>query len=85
MGFLELTEVTGPLKRIASRLKREGIVKSFNAHTQVFVLAQKNGSDCIFLDENRRCTIYERRPHVCREFPNNSARPGFCPGQIRAK
>ncbi len=28
-----------------------------------------NAKDCVFLDENRRCSIYEYRPFVCRSYP----------------
>ncbi len=30
------------------------------------------GSSCIFLDpKNRRCTVYDARPHVCTEYPDH--------------
>lgn len=79
MGFLAADEVNGPLKRIAARLIREGIVKSFNTRTALFTIQTKNGHDCRFLDENRLCTIYDRRPSICRGFPFNGERPGYCP------
>ena len=81
MGYLEAHQVNGPLKRVALKLMREGIVKSYRDRTRTFVLQTKNGHDCLFLDENRRCSIYDRRPYVCRKFPLNSARPGYCPKQ----
>lgn len=81
MGFLEVSEVNGPLLPIFKRLFQKGIVESFKNRSGTFTLKQKNGSDCIFLDKNRLCTIYERRPSICRRFPQNSARPGFCPGR----
>jgi Fe-S-cluster containining protein len=81
MGFIEADEVNGPLKRIARRLIREGIIQSFNARTRLFTINQVNGDDCVFLDENRRCKIYDRRPSICRRFPMNSVRPGHCPNQ----
>jgi len=79
MGYLEATEVNGPLKRIANRLKKQGIIKSFHTRYRIFTLAQKDGNDCVFLDEKRLCTIYDRRPNICRKFPNDSIRPGYCP------
>ena len=79
MGFLKFEEVNGSFKEIAARLKKEGLIQSSNEREAVFTLTQKKGGDCLFLDENRRCTIYERRPTICRRFPENSARPGFCP------
>ncbi len=40
------------------------------AHIYVDSGTLKNGVDgCVFLDENR-CTIYDARPRVCREFPH---------------
>jgi Fe-S-cluster containining protein len=79
MGYLRADQINGPKKRLAARLIREGLVKSFNTRTEIFTLQTKNGHDCLFLDEDRLCTIYDRRPHICRRFPLNSARPGFCP------
>jgi uncharacterized protein len=79
LGFLKLTEVNGPLKRIAQRLKRDGIIAAYNDRTRLFRLAQRPGGDCVFLDSKRRCTVYDSRPSICRQFPMNSKRPGFCP------
>ena len=81
MGYLTPLQVNGPLLRIAARLIRQGIVKSYNDRTRIFTLQTKHGHDCLFLDEQRLCTIYDRRPGVCRRFPLNSARPGYCPGK----
>lgn len=81
MGYLEIDEVMGPMKRISQRLMKSGVVRSYNDRTGIFTLQTKNGHDCVFLDENRLCTIYDRRPSVCRKFPENSARPGFCPAR----
>lgn len=83
MGYLEFAQVNGPLRRIAAQLKRLGIVRSYNAQARTFTLVQKSGGDCVFLDANRLCTIYDRRPSVCRSFPSNSMRPGFCPGGLK--
>lgn len=79
MGYLKASEVEGPLVRISQRLKREGLIKSYRSRSRTFVLRQVNGHDCLFLDKDRRCTIYEKRPHICRRFPLNSIRPGYCP------
>ena len=79
MGYLNAQEVNGPLKRIAGRLIKLGVVKTYREKSRSFVLRQRKNHDCIFLDRNRMCTIYDRRPAVCREFPMNSKRAGFCP------
>ncbi|MFM8313301.1 MAG: YkgJ family cysteine cluster protein [Deltaproteobacteria bacterium] len=83
MGFLESHQVNGPLKRIAQRLIKEGWIKSFNPRTRLFRLKQHENGDCVFLDSKRLCKIYENRPSICRGFPFNGARPGYCPSQRR--
>jgi Fe-S-cluster containining protein len=73
-------EAAASLKKTAKRLIKEGIVRSFFAKTGVFMIEQRYGRDCIFLGEkDRRCTVYEKRPEVCRQFPKIGPRPGFCP------
>ena len=85
MGFLEEGEVSGELDLAADRLKRDGIIRSFNRRTRIFTI-RRRGQDCIFLDPNeRRCLIYDRRPFVCRRFPEGGIRPGFCPHRARKK
>lgn len=81
MGFIQVGEVNGPKKQIARRLIREGVLSSYNSRSQLFTLKRHRNHDCVFLDENRLCKIYERRPFVCRSFPDYSARPGYCPTQ----
>ncbi|NBX68273.1 MAG: YkgJ family cysteine cluster protein [Proteobacteria bacterium] len=81
MGFLEARQVNGPLKRISQKLIKAGIIKSYNSRNRLFRLKQRENGDCVFLDSNRLCTIYENRPSICRGFPFNSVRPGFCPSQ----
>jgi len=81
LGYLKFNEVTGPLKIHAERLKKKKIIQSFNSRTQLFTLYQHPNSDCVFLTKDRLCSVYEKRPSICREFPKNSKRPGFCPHQ----
>lgn len=80
---LQLTdedEASGSIKKLAKRLTREGIIVSYRSGTEFFMLAQKANSDCLFLDSvTRLCTVYERRPDTCRDFPSVGPRPGFCP------
>lgn len=68
----------GP-KKIASKLSKEGYVQSFRSKTGLFTLAQKPNRSCLFLNERSRCTVYEKRPIVCRRFPEVGPRPQFCP------
>lgn len=72
-------------KEISHKLMRSKVIQGFSQKTQIFVLAQKYGRDCLFLDADRRCTVYEKRPEVCRQFPKIGPRPGYCPGARRAK
>lgn len=83
LGVASIDETAGSLKKLAKRLEREKIVKTFRASTGLFMLEQKQNRDCIFLGEDRRCTVYEKRPDVCRQFPSIGPRPGFCPAARR--
>lgn len=83
LGLLTEDEAAASLKKSAKRLMKEGVVRSFQSKTQIFTLEQKGGRDCIFLDSNRMCTVYEKRPEVCRKFPKIGPRPGFCPKKLK--
>ena len=68
------------IKRVAKRLIKEKWVSTYREGTKLFMLTQKANRDCVFLDtKTRRCTSYEKRPDVCRQFPSIGPRPGFCP------
>jgi len=30
-----------------------------------YILEHKNNGDCIYLDRQKGCTIYDRRPYIC--------------------
>lgn len=79
MELISDDEAAGSLKKLARSLSKQGIIKSFRATTGIFILEQRHGRDCIFLNEERRCTIYDKRPEVCRRFPEIGPRPGHCP------
>lgn len=79
LGLVTEEEAAMSLKKMATRLVKERVLQSYNLKTQVFIIAQRAGRDCIFLDEQRKCTVYDKRPTVCREFPKIGPRPGFCP------
>jgi Fe-S-cluster containining protein len=83
MGLADADDLTGSLKKLAKRLIEAKIVHHFRAASGLFTLAQKGNRDCIFLDNFRRCRIYEKRPTVCRNFPAVGPRSGFCPRQDR--
>ena len=80
LGLVAHDEALGSVKKIAKRLKAEGVISSYRQGTDLFMLTQKANRDCFFLDSlTRLCTVYESRPGVCRQFPAVGPRPGFCP------
>lgn len=79
LGFIKKEDAVEDLNLIATRLKRQKIIQRFHPKKMVFVIAQKKNKDCIFLDEERRCTVYLKRPEICRQFPHIGPKPGFCP------
>lgn len=84
---LELTtedEAQHSLKKLVKRLTKAGIIAGYRHGTGLFMLTQKNGRDCYFLNSlTRRCTVYEKRPDVCRQFPEIGPRPAYCPMTYR--
>ncbi len=79
LGLISESEAAESLKKVAAKLTKQGILQAFSAKAQLFVLEQRNGRDCIFLGKDRLCTVYDRRPEVCRQFPKIGPKPGFCP------
>lgn len=74
-------EVDNSVKKLAKRLKKEGYISSYRDGTEFFMLTQKPNDDCYFLDSKTRlCSVYEKRPDTCRQFPSQmGTRVGFCP------
>ncbi|NBQ52627.1 MAG: YkgJ family cysteine cluster protein [Proteobacteria bacterium] len=68
-------------KRLFKKLLAQKVVSSFRVKSGLFTLAQKSDGSCGFLGADRRCTVYEKRPEVCRRFPDIGPRPGFCPAR----
>src|ERR1035437_7186592 len=60
LGLTTEEEAATSLKQLAKRLIKERIIQSFNPKAQLFVMAQVSGRDCIHLDENRLCKVYDR-------------------------
>lgn len=82
LGLASIDEVEGSKKKLAKRLIKEKVVSSYREGTDLFMLAQKPNDDCYFLDSKTRlCSVYEKRPEVCRLFPEIGPRPGFCPAK----
>ena len=85
---LEVTtqdEADNSIKKVAKRLKKEGVITSYREGTEFFMLTQKANSDCYFLDSlTRLCTVYNKRPDTCREFPSQiGTRVGYCPVEYK--
>ena len=79
MRLIDVFESEGPLKDIAKRLKKAGVIDHFSRRDGLFTLARLANNDCIYLDgQTRRCTIYVNRPTTCRNHPRVGPRPGFC-------
>lgn len=81
LGVATQDEVDNSIKKLAKRLKKEKVITSYREGTEFFMITQKANSDCYFLDSRTRlCTVYERRPDTCRQFPAQiGTRVGFCP------
>lgn len=80
LGLTDEDEINQSPRKVAKRLMKEGVISSYRDGTGLFMLTQKPNDDCYFLDlKTRLCTVYEKRPGVCREFPNIGPKPGFCP------
>src|SRR3954463_160545 len=62
LGLATEEEAAISLKQLAKRLLKEKWIQSFNPRNQLFILAQVAGRDCVYLDKNRLCTVYEKRP-----------------------
>ncbi|MGI3132052.1 YkgJ family cysteine cluster protein [Halopseudomonas pachastrellae] len=68
-----------PLKHIAKRLQKAGVVERFHHKSGVFTLSRMANNDCLYLDtRSRRCTVYQKRPATCRNHPQIGPRPGYC-------
>jgi uncharacterized protein len=80
MELITPEDASQSIKKIASKLMDEKLIQSFRVRTGLFVLSQRANEDCIFLGaKDRLCTIYEKRPQVCRSFPAQGPKPNYCP------
>lgn len=81
LELIDEEEAAVSLKAVAKKLLKQKIIQAFSPKTGIFVLDQRYGEDCVFLGRDRLCTVYEKRPEVCRKFPKIGPRPGFCPAR----
>jgi len=73
-------EVDSSKRKLAKRLIKDGIIQSYREGTDLFMLTSRPNGDCLYLHpQTRRCTVYDKRPGVCREFPAIGPRPSHCP------
>jgi Fe-S-cluster containining protein len=81
LGLATQDELLHSKKKLAKKLIKEKIVSSYREGTDLFMLSAKPNGDCYFLDSKTRlCTVYEKRPEVCRNFPiYQGPRLGLCP------
>ena len=81
LGVLTQDEVDQSIRKAAKRLKKEGIISTYREGTDLFMITQRSNDDCYFLDpKTRLCTVYEKRPNTCRDFPTRvGPRISFCP------
>lgn len=85
LGVATQDEVTNSIKKLAKKLKKEGIISSYREGTEFFMLTQRPNGDCYFLDSKTRfCSVYNKRPETCRQFPSQlGTRVGFCPYEAK--
>lgn len=80
LGVVTTDDAHASRRKLVNRLKKEGVIASYREVTGLFMLAQKGNRDCVFMNSDTRlCTVYDKRPGVCRQFPSIGPRPGFCP------
>lgn len=79
LGVVDEFERDEPLRNIARRLMKEGVVEHFNQKSGRFTLTRLSNDDCLYLDrKSRLCTVYANRPDTCRNHPQIGPRPGHC-------
>lgn len=83
LGLCSEDEVLSSPKKVLKNLQKNKIATSYRAHSELFTLQSKSNGDCQFLNSTTRlCTVYEKRPEMCRRFPSvGGPRPGFCPAK----
>ena len=79
LGLVDPSEGIQDLSEVAKKLTKQKIIQKYHPKKMVFVIAQKPNKDCIFLDTERRCTVYLNRPEICRQFPKIGPKPAHCP------
>ena len=83
LNLVTQDDLTNSIKKVAKKLKKQGVISSYREGTDFFMITQKPNGDCYYLDPKTRfCTVYDIRPDTCRDFPASiGTRVGFCPAQ----
>lgn len=83
LDLVSQDELDRSIKKVAKKLKKEGVISSYRENTDLFMLTQKSNGDCYFLDlKTRLCTVYDKRPDTCRDFPSKvGPKVSYCPYQ----
>jgi len=79
MDVITEFEAQEPIKKLAKKLKKNGVIERLNFKEQIFILVRFANNDCLYLDPiSRKCKIYKNRPDTCRNHPRIGSRPGYC-------
>lgn len=81
LGLVGEEEIAEDIRSVAKQLIKQKVVESFRSSTGLFTLARRSNGDCMYLDPVKRtCYVYDKRPGVCRSFPERMGRRlGYCP------
>lgn len=80
LGVVGADEMAASPKKAAKQLQKQGLIQNYREGTGLFTMQARPNGDCHFLHPvTRLCTVYEKRPEVCRKFPEIGPKPGFCP------
>lgn len=80
LNLTSIDEVEASPKKVAKQLMKQGIISSYREKTSFFMLTQRPNGDCYYLHpQTRLCQVYDKRPDVCRKFPEIGPKPGYCP------
>jgi Fe-S-cluster containining protein len=68
------------INKLVARLKKEKWIRSYRESSGLFTLETNPAGDCIYLNAERKCKVYDKRPETCRKFPTEVGRRiGYCP------
>ena len=81
LGKVSVDDVHTSRRKLVNHLKKSGLITSYRDATGKFMLTSRPNGDCLFLDSTSRlCTVYSKRPQLCRDFPiKKGNRLGHCP------